>query len=197
MLDNSGFDDFFDIDPDEDSDSLYRKLQQAIQLGMRLQEKQATIVAELERRNRHGEPIPVAANGRKPHGGRRRRHSDLPPGEFLEKPRFTRDPETGIVTVQIPGHFPLKPPPLLGCLMFVLCDDSLPTDDHLVAWKERKWICRNLSALLKREMRTRNLNQSVYRLREYLDNGAHIGGKFVLVHSSDGRVRLAVRHHPN
>lgn len=197
MLDNDGIDDFFDFDPDEDSDSLHRKLHQAIQLSMRLQEKQATIAAELERRNRRGEPLPAAVAGRKPRRARRRRRLVLlPPGQFLEKPRFTRDPETGIMTVQIPGRSPLTPPPQLGYLMFILSDDSLPTDDDLVAWKERKWICKALSALLRREMHMRNLNQSVYRLREYLDNGAHIGSEFVTVHP-DGRLRLAVRHNPN
>ncbi len=191
-----GFNDLFRFDPNADDEALNRQLQRLIEYDHWSAETKGSIAAEQARRLRHGElRRDTSRQMMRPRKRRRPRIVPLPPERFLSEINFTRDPEDGIYSIQIPGKKPFRLTRLLGHFLFILCNDSLPTDDELVAWKERKLICKLLSELEQREIRIENLNQMVYRLRGALDNGAGVGGDLVQV-SSDGSIRFAVRHQP-
>lgn len=187
----------FHFDPNASTASLKLQLTRLFEFDHLSAEAKSTIYAEIERRNQCDGAVQEAAQkSRRHHTYHRRPTVPLSPDRILDEIRFLRDPKSGIFIIQIPGKKPLRPTRLLGHFAFALSNDSLPTDDDLVAWKERKWICKALSQLENREVSINSLNQTVYRLRRFFDNGARVGGDLVQV-APDGRIRIAIRHHNN
>ena len=119
-----------------------------------------------------------ATTGNKPRRNCHVSTFDTSPGSEARSLSVIRRPDgSAVVQIDEGGKFTL--PTTMAELLLILAADTGHSDDALIGWKSLSEISRRLSAKKGKAVRRKTVIQSIFRLRNELDERAQGAGRFV------------------